>query len=117
MQRLGAEETLELARAAAGGTLARAIAQCSPAEIQLICLGSCNLVFWPGEFFVDYALELKLKSPQTHLITLANGELQGYIVSPAAASQGVYEAGNAVFSCANGRRFIEATMRLIHSLG
>ncbi|MBI5769223.1 MAG: neutral/alkaline non-lysosomal ceramidase N-terminal domain-containing protein [Verrucomicrobia bacterium] len=109
----GAEETAELARAAVDGRLAEAVAGCVPAEIQLIAVGPWKFVGWPGEFFVEYALELKRRSPDTFLITLANGELQGYVVTAEAAARGVYESTNALFAPANGGRFIEATLALL----
>jgi hypothetical protein len=112
----GAEETVALARAAADGRVEKAAAGSSPAEIQLIQLGQWNFVFWPGEFFVEYALKVKAASPQTFVITLANGELQGYIVTPEAARRGVYEATNALFSPDNGRQIVEATLDLIKAL-
>lgn len=112
----GAEETLQLSRCRADGSLAEAIAHCSPAEIQLMRFGSFNLAFWPGEFFVDYALTLRRQYPNTHVVTLANGELQGYIVTPEAEAKKLYEAGNAVFSCHNGYRFVEATGQLLKAL-
>ncbi|MDO8542954.1 MAG: neutral/alkaline non-lysosomal ceramidase N-terminal domain-containing protein [Opitutaceae bacterium] len=109
----GAEETAELARAAADGRLKAALAARTPAEIQAIRIGPWTFVGWPGEFFVEYALALKARSPRTHLITLANGELQGYIVTPDAAAQRRYEALNAVFAPENGNRFVEATLALL----
>ena len=109
----GAEETVALARAATDGRLEKAAADCAPAEIQVIELGPWKFVLWPGEFFVEYALEVKAASPRTFVITLANGELQGYIVTPEAVNRGVYEAGNALFSADNGRRVVEATLALL----
>jgi neutral ceramidase len=109
----GAEKSVVLARAAAEGRLEKAVKGCSPAELQLITLGPWKFVTWPGEFFVEYALEVKARSPQTFVITFANGELQGYIVTPEAVAAGSYEAGNALFSPANGRRVVEATLALL----
>jgi neutral ceramidase len=109
----GAEETVALARAASDGRLLQAIGSCSPAEIQLVEIGPWKFVAWPGEFFVEYALAVKARSPNTHVITLANGELQGYIVTMEAAKQNLYEATNALFSPDNGSRVVQATMALI----
>jgi hypothetical protein len=47
---------------------------------------------------------------------MANGELQGYIVTPEAEIAGGYEAQMAVFPAAMGKRFVEATLRLIQTL-
>ncbi|SDS48592.1 neutral/alkaline non-lysosomal ceramidase N-terminal domain-containing protein [Opitutus sp. GAS368] len=109
----GAEETVALAQAALDGRLQAAANQCSPAEIQVFELGTWKFVFWPGEFFVEYALEVKGLSPNTFVITMANGELQGYIVTPEAVARGTYEATNAVFGADNGRRVVAATLGLL----
>ena len=109
----GAEEAVALARAKTDGRLEVVAANCSPAEIQVIQLGPWNFVFWPGEFFVEYALEVKVRVPQTFVITMANGELQGYIVTPEAAARGGYEATNALFSSDNGQRVVKATLALL----
>jgi hypothetical protein len=109
----GAEETVALARAAADGRLEAAAHGCTPAEIQLIKLGAWKFVLWPGEFFVEYALEVKAGRPRTFVITLANGELQGYIATPEAAACGAYEATNALFGPENDRRMVEATLALL----
>lgn len=109
----GAEKSVVLARAVAEGRLEKAVQGCSPAEVQVILVGPWRFVTWPGEFFVEYALEVKARSPRTFVITLANGELQGYIVTPEAVAIGSYEAGNALFSPANGRRVVDATLALL----
>jgi hypothetical protein len=109
----GAEETVELVRAAADGRVASAIASCTPAEIQTITIGPWTLVAWPGEFFAEYGLALKAKAPRTSLVTLANGELQGYIVTPEAAERGCYEAMNTLYAVTTGRRFVETTLALL----
>lgn len=110
----GAEKTAVLAQAAADGRLAAAVARASPAEIQLIEIGPWRLIGWPGEFFVEYGLALKARAPRdTFLITLANGELQGYIATQEAVKDGRYEATNAIFRVENGERFIEHTLGLI----
>ena len=112
----GAEETAELARAALDGRLSAAIVQCMPAEIQAVAIGPWTFVGWPGEFFVEYALDLRRRAPGTFVITIANGELQGYMVTEEAAARGRYEATNAVFRPSNGPRFIEATLALLGEL-
>jgi hypothetical protein len=109
----GAEETAELARAAADGRLAGAVAQCLPAEIQVIAVGPWQFVGWPGEFFVEYALAVRAKAPAAFVITMANGELQGYVVTAEAAARGVYEATNALFHPDNGPRVVAATLALL----
>jgi neutral ceramidase len=109
----GAEESVALAMAAAEGSLAVVAAGCLPAEIQIMQLGPWKWVFWPGEFFVEYALQVKAAYPGTFVITLANGELQGYIATPDAVRAGLYEARNAVFDACNGDQFVQRTLALL----
>lgn len=116
----GAEETLTLSRAAHDGRLEAAAAACLPAEIQAIRLGGLWLVGWPGEVFVEFALDLQSASPNAGLpttpqvVTLANGDLQGYVVTDEAVRAGAYEAGNAIFaSPESGHRLVDATLTLL----
>lgn len=114
----GAEEALVLAEAAAAGRVAGVAAECLPAEVQLISLGSWAFVGWPAEVFVEYALALKARCADTFLITLANGEAQGYLVTAEAAAEGGYEASNALFDGPEaGRRLLEATVALWQQRG
>lgn len=110
----GAQETLTLARAAASGELAQAAAACMPAEVQVVHIGSHALVGWPGEAFVEYALSVRERFPDAWIITMANGGLQGYLVTQEAIDERFYEAGNAVFaSPESGQRLVEATCKLL----
>ena len=56
---------------------------------------------------------MKTEARDTCVISLANGELQGYIVTEAAVSEGGYEASNAIFAPAAGQTLVEATVRLV----
>jgi len=112
----GAEETLRLARLAAEGGLAGAYQSCLPAEVQALRVGPWTFVGWPGEVFVEYALAVKAEARDTYVISLANGELQGYITTEAAAAEGGYEASNAIVTPAAGRTLVETTLRLIAQL-
>lgn len=62
-------------------------------EIQVIRIGDCAVVGFPGEPFSDIGLRLRERSPFSRLILseLANGEL-GYFATEPAYSAGVYEA-------------------------
>ena len=62
------------------------------------------------------ALAVKAEARDTYLISLANGELQGYITTEAAAAEGGYEASNAIVTPAAGRTLVETTLRLIAQL-
>jgi hypothetical protein len=63
--------------------------------------------------FVEYALELKRRAERTFVISLANGELQGYVVTPEAAAEGGYEASNALFAPESGERLVSSTLALL----
>ena len=114
----GAEETVCLARAAARGELQAAARECLPAEIQLISLGKWTFIAWPGEVFAEFALRVRDWDPNTFVITLANGELQGYLVTREAVEQNVYEASNAVFaSPESGEILVRKTLSLFARIG
>ena len=112
----GAEETLTLSQAAAEGRLDDAYRSCLPAEIQIIKVGPWDFVGWPGEIFVEYSLAVKNQHRNTAVISLANGELQGYIVTEAAAEEGGYEASNALFSYRSGDILVEKTCHMLRRL-
>jgi hypothetical protein len=110
----GAQETLSLARAAAEGRVARVAETCMPAEVQVITLGPWSFVAWPGEMFVEYALQMKERHPNTFVISYANGELQGYIVTKQAVDEGGYESSNAIFkSPHSGELLLQKSFELL----
>jgi neutral ceramidase len=107
----GAEERIYLAQAQERGEIATLQADYTPVEIQVLHLGETCFVGLPGELFVEYSLEIKRRaSKQTFVISLANGELQGYIVTPGAEG---YEAAFSLFAPDAGRVLVEETMRLL----
>ncbi|MBI5092524.1 MAG: neutral/alkaline non-lysosomal ceramidase N-terminal domain-containing protein [Candidatus Hydrogenedentes bacterium] len=112
----GAEETLALAVAAAANRLGSVYDECQPAEIQVIGIGPWTFVAWPGEIFVEYGLEVRRRHPNTFVISLANGELQGYIATEQAVLEGYYEAGNALFDYRNGVLLVNRTDELLGEL-
>lgn len=109
----GAEKTVALARADASGELDRARARAQPAEISVARIGDWKFVFWPGEWFVEYGLAIKVKSGDTFVITCANGETQGYIATEEGVQKKRYEATNAVFCHTNGPRGVQQTLELL----
>jgi hypothetical protein len=110
----GAEETLTLARAAATGRVDDAIASVMPAEIMVMHIGPWSFVGWPGEVSVEFSLDVKARHPDCYLISLANGELQGYVVTEQAVREGRYEALNALFAGPeSGRLLVEKTLELL----
>jgi len=111
----GAEEAFTLAKAANDGRLNAAYDSCLPAEIQIITVGSWSFVGWPAEIFVEYALAVKNKRPNTFVISLANGELQGYIVTKQAVDEGGYEASNGLFSHETGQILVDRTLQMLQT--
>jgi neutral ceramidase len=111
----GSEETLTLAQACAQGRLESAYASVLPAEIQLISVGPWSFVGWQGEVFVEYALTVKALARDVYIISLANGELQGYIVTLEAMNEGAYESGNALFAPESGDILVERTLQLLQT--
>ena len=109
----GAEELLFLSKQAEKGVLEEACRASLPAEIQIIRIGAWSFVSWPGEVFVEYALALKSRFANTYLITLTNGELQGYIVTEKAEKENYYEASNALFHHASGEVLLAKTIEML----
>jgi hypothetical protein len=109
----GAEETLTLSKAAAGGALEAARKAVMPAEIQVFTIGPWKFVGWPGEMFVEFGLAVRRHNRNAFVIALANGEVQGYIVTPAAAAEGGYEASNALFAPESGNLLVQRTLEMI----
>jgi len=113
----GAEKTLLLARAAESGRMQEALAAILPVQIQVIGIGPCTYVTWPGEMFVEFGLEIASHRPDTFVISLANGVLDGYLVTQEAVDRGYYEAGNALLaSPAGGSQLVRETLKLLFQL-
>lgn len=109
----GAEESLYLSQLAEKGELETAYDSCLPAEIQVFKIGPWFLAAWPGEIFVEYVLKLKKHFYNIFLITIANGELQGYIATEEAEKKGLYEASNSIFHYSAGDLLVEETIKLL----
>ena len=110
----GAEESLFLSRQAEKGALEDAYRASLPIEIQMIRIGAWTFVSWPGEVFVEYALELKKKCTNTWLISLTNGDLQGYLVTEEADRNNYYEASNSLFHYSGGDLMLSKTMESLN---
>lgn len=110
----GAEETYTLAKLAARHMLDDFAHSCLPAEVQVLRVGDMRFVGWPGEVFVEFALELMNRHDRVSVITLANGDLQGYAVTQEAIRRGRYEAGNALFQSPDaGEQLVAAADALL----
>ena len=113
----GCEEGLTLARAQAARETTRLQEHYRKAEVQAFRIGDAFVVGLPGEQFVEYALQLKRAAPaRTFAVSLANGELQGYIVTPEARNQVSYEAAFALFAAESGQRLIDTALGLLTEL-
>ncbi len=110
----GAEELLFFSTLAASGSIGDYYEKCLPAEIQAIKIGEWTFVAWPGEIFVEYGLALKQRVENSFLITCANGELQGYIVTREADERRSYEAGNSLFHYTAGEIMSRETVELLN---
>ncbi len=113
----GAEETITLATASENGEIAKYAQSCLPAEVQVFKVGEWFFSAWPGEVFIEYSLEVKSCHENLFIINLANGELQGYIVTPEAEEEGGYEASNAMFGSETGQMLIDETSRILGKMG
>ena len=114
----GAEETVTLARAQAKGRIEQRLKDdFLPAEVQVLQIGSRCLVGFPAELFVEYGLALREQTQNTAFgVSLVNGDLQGYIVTPEAAQAGGYEAANSLFAPAAGEQLLRTALDLISKL-
>lgn len=114
----GAEELVTLARFQANDTIAQMLPSLTPAEVQVLAIAGHCIVGLPGELFVEYGLQIKKHAPcPVTVVSLAGGELQGYIATPEAEAIGSYEANNSLFAPESGRRMAEAALRLMRQLG
>ena len=113
----GAEETYFLAQCNEDGRLDKAVARYENAEVQVIRLGDIFLAGFPCEIFVEYGLDLKKRaSAKVFPVSLVNGELQGYVVTPEAAIVGGYEADNGIFLPESGAIMLDKILQLIKEM-
>ena len=109
----GAEEMVTLSTMAKTGELDAYYSACLPFEIQAIRVGPWWFVGWSGELFVDFALDVKRRNANAFIISMANGENQGYITTEEAALEGGYEASNALFPPEAGHLLVDRTLGLL----
>jgi hypothetical protein len=113
----GAEEVVTLAQAEASGELEEWHRRYARTEVQVLRVGGAFLVALPGELFVEYALRIKRACQgRTFVVNLANGELQGYIVTPEAEKAGGYETQMSMFSAASGDILTSVAVKLMQEL-
>lgn len=83
-------------------------------EVQTLRLGDLALFGVPGEYFVEYGLQLREKSSASHtfVVELANDSI-GYIPTPEAFDEGGYEGTSARFARDTGDLMAEALLNLL----
>ena len=88
----------------------------SDAEVQVIGLGDVALVAVPGEYFVEFGLQIKAASeaPITLVVELANGSI-GYIPTAEALAEGGYEGSSAKYTPDAGQMLADAALGMIRS--
>lgn len=107
----GAEEVVTMARAQSSGELARLHKMYAEAEVQVLSVGDWILAGVPGEWFVEYSLDIKKRAGSPVLVaSMTNGELQGYITTPGATG---YEAGLSMFVPENGESMVRVLLELV----
>lgn len=110
----GAEGTLALARLHERGEIHRTLESDRPIEVQTLRIGGTCLAGLPGECFTEYALQIKRRWPgRVFVVSLVNGQLQGYLVTPEAAALGGYEAMTSLFSPLAGQVLVEKALETL----
>jgi neutral ceramidase len=110
----GAKVGLTLAQKAASGGLREAIASVMPAEVTVMRVGPWTFAGWPGEAFVEFSLQVKALHQNCCVISLANGHLEGYLVTDEAVRHGWYEALNSLFAGPQaGELLVKNTLELL----
>ena len=89
-----------------------------PTEVQVLRVGDTCIAALPGELFVEYGLRIKQRAAsRVFVVTMANSDLHGYIVTPEADAVGCYEASFSTFTPAAGKILGDIALRLISKLG
>ena len=59
---------------------------------------------------------MKERRADTYVISLANGELLGYIVTPEIATEGGYEASNSLLGAGAGELLVNKTLEMLDEM-
>lgn len=114
----GAIQRVKMVRAKENGVIDKLVEANMPAHVQLISIGQSQFICWPGEVFVEFAIEVMEHFPQAHIITNANGELQGYLVTQQALDEDAYESNNAIYaSPQSGHILVKTSLELLKEHG
>ncbi len=110
----GARNAVAKSRAQESGELAKVHAVYNPAPVQVLRIGCAWLVGLPGEMFVEYDLQIKEQAgAKCFVVSLVNGDLQGYVVTPEAEAAGGYEANGSMFMSGAGEILVRAAVEEI----
>jgi neutral ceramidase len=89
-----------------------------PTEVQVLRVADTFIAALPGELFVEYGLRVKKRAPgRAFVVTMANSDLHGYIVTPEAEAASCYEAGFSTFTPAAGIKLADTAVKLMRKLG
>ena len=61
-------------------------------------------------------MAVKAAMPNAFIVSLANGEFQGYIVTKEALEEGGYEASNGIFTYETGEILVKKTIEMLSEL-
>jgi len=86
-------------------------------EVQVFRLGDLAMVGIPAEYFVEFGLEIKAKSPAawTFMVELAN-DCVGYVPTEDGFTQGAYEGQSARFAKETGALLAETSLNLLQEM-
>jgi hypothetical protein len=86
----------------------------APIEVQTLKVGDLALFGIPGEYFVEYGIELRERSSAAHsfVVELANDSI-GYIPTPEAFDEGGYEGTSARFARDTGPIMADTVLELL----
>lgn len=88
-----------------------------PTEVQVLRVADTFIAALPGELFVEYGLRVKKRAPgRAFVVTMANSDLHGYIVTPEAVAASCYEAGFSTFTPAAGIKLADTAVKLMREL-
>ena len=86
----------------------------APVEVQTLKIGDLALIGIPGEYFVEYGMQLREQSSAAHsfVVELANDSI-GYIPTPQAFDEGGYEGTSARFARDTGPIMAATVLELL----
>lgn len=86
-------------------------------EVTVFALNDIAFVAIPGEYFVEFQLDIKKKSPfkNTFLLTNSNGYVS-YIPDSVAYEQGGYEVGSTKFQRGSGEKIRDKILELLEKI-